>query len=358
MPRLLAAVLLCALIAHSLADEDEGVTWSTRAEGADGMEAHVPAFPDGLDASNQQSLLMWAISNSNPELLHRTAASSEPDSSFSLEEKRERVKQLREIMDKQGQVSETELIKDIIKRLTEAQDVARDLSSLLPLVESIDNANDLKPLGALKYLSEYIVSTDEAVRSAAASVIGKAASNNAKFKQDLVDADPLIIRNLIQMTREAIEQNDQSTAYQGLYAIGSMSAVNHYQTTLHELYDLLSLSLEPQRAIKLKRKALTLISDFNELGLRMEVTRRDRIAGLISEGIENAEDEDFIEKCLQAVNSLVSRDQDWTQRFDLYHLRSKIRRLEVKLHGEEDDDLLVLVRDTLVALIPDGGKEI
>ena len=290
-----------------------------------------------------------------------------------MEAKRERVKLLREIMDRQGQVSETQMMKDIIKRLAfvpDQTDVAHDLRRLLNLAESIDNANDLKPLGALPLLIGYLDlarNHSNEIRSVAASIIGKASANNAKFQIELMEIDPTILHRLIGLTQEALGQKEAlsqkealgqevSLALQGLYALSSMviNSDRHRKLFIDsEGHDLLLTCLAHQ-AFKLQKKALTFIADLHEHGLEVEGQRKDDVAGLISKSIveRGGMDDDHLEKALHLVLSMVQRDQAWVTLFSSHHLTSSLKLIKQRIQDEEEPntELLTLIRDAISAL--------
>jgi hypothetical protein len=351
---------LLLLLSSSLAFDDEAVTWSRQAD----EEEATTSFPDGLDRQAEQSLLMWALSHSDPELLTQAAAASEIPGNQSLEAKRARVKLLREIMDRQGQVSETQIMKDIIKRLAlpEAEGLEQDLRSLLALVESIDNANDLKPLGSLPLLIDCLDSKHSTqVRALSASIIGKAAGNNVKFQNDLMEFDPKFINRLVKMTREALDQNNDDLGLQALYALSStvVNSPEHRKQFIDlQGNDLLLNCL--RREMKMQKKALTFLADLNEYGVEIGGTEGEELARLMSRGIvERGEDDDLVEKALSLVLLLVQRDRPWATLFASHRLAEALGQIERRLQSEEEpnEELIKLTRDAISALIDASNKE-
>lgn len=369
-------LLAIASSSHSF-DDEEALTWSRRADDDD--DDALTSLTHGLDAQNEQSLLMWALEHSDPEVLAHAASSSssggeaEIEADQSLEAKRARVKLLREILEQRGQVSETQAMKDIINRLTSPPDdetsdsVALDLRSLLALVESIDNANDLRPLGALPLLVQYLDSKHSSeIQSVSAAVIGKAAGNNVKFQLDLIEIDPKIIGRLISMTGEALDQRDDSLALQGLYALSNMVInVAEHRKLFIDLGgdDLLLSCLDHQvRSHKLLKKAVTFISDLHDHGFDMSRSMKDKLAPLISEGIvkRGGDDDDYVEKALHLVLSLLHRDQEWIAMLSMSNtLADGLEQIQ-RMHQSEEypnEELIKLIREAITALSGANGRE-
>ncbi|PNH00162.1 Ribosomal RNA-processing protein 8, partial [Tetrabaena socialis] len=107
---------------------------------------------DGEEARSMESLLHWAIANSDPDKLAAQAeAHVRQEVVRDLKEQRQRVKELLDHV--RAQPTETDMLKEgiaILRRpgASDAELLAA-LQALQVLVEPIDNANDLRPLGGL-----------------------------------------------------------------------------------------------------------------------------------------------------------------------------------------------------------------
>jgi hypothetical protein len=195
-------------------------------DGADEPAAAAAAAAPGASGGDGE-LLRWAISHSDPAALREAAKQARASSAASLEERQRRVAELREVVET-SVVSEADMIKQAVAvvqgqlerrrgaggggggiKAASGEEDSRSaalsaLGSLADLAQSIDNANDLRPLGALAPLAALLEppsaggNGDSALRAAAGRCVGVAASNNAKFQADFLAAHPEAVAWLLQ----------------------------------------------------------------------------------------------------------------------------------------------------------------
>lgn len=196
-------------------------------DGADEPAAAAAAAAPGASGGDGE-LLRWAISHSDPAALREAAKQARASSTASLEERQRRVAELREVVET-SVVSEADMIKQAVAvvqghlerrrgaggggggiKAASGEEDSRSaalsaLGSLADLAQSIDNANDLRPLGALAPLAALLEppssaggNGDSALRAAAGRCVGVAASNNAKFQADFLAARPEAVAWLLQ----------------------------------------------------------------------------------------------------------------------------------------------------------------
>eukprot|EP00193_Tetraselmis_chui_P005625 CAMPEP_0177759766 /NCGR_PEP_ID=MMETSP0491_2-20121128/4903_1 /TAXON_ID=63592 /ORGANISM="Tetraselmis chuii, Strain PLY429" /LENGTH=318 /DNA_ID=CAMNT_0019275609 /DNA_START=86 /DNA_END=1038 /DNA_ORIENTATION=- len=202
-----------------------------------------------------ESLLHWAISNSDPGVLQQQAlaASGKEGTKKSVEELRELAKRrakVREAIEAFAEEpTETELIEEAVAilnsylssdwgeaKLEVTQSVAavssqdgeaafraavgiaeNALQALQLLCEPIDNANDLGGLGG-KAPVVTLLSDVRHLRVAAAGVLGVAATNNPTFQGELLKEQPQVLGALIAM----LGSDDDNEAGRALYAMAAI----------------------------------------------------------------------------------------------------------------------------------------
>lgn len=186
-------------------------------------------------AGGDGELLRWAISHSDPAAL-REAAKKAQD--LSVEERRQRVAELRAVMEGGGLKSDTDLMKGAVAELSAFLEGGNDdvatarsaLERLADLAQSIDNANDLRPLGALAPLAALIgggkggkgaATVDPSLRAAAARCVGVAASNNARFQGDLLAAEPRAVAHLLEAVGR--KNDDEKLRLPALFAASTFA---------------------------------------------------------------------------------------------------------------------------------------
>jgi hypothetical protein len=217
-----------SLVLESVGDDNEGAPGAASAGSAE-----PPAAAAG---AGDGELLRWAISHSDPAAL-REAAKKAQD--LTVEERRQRVAELRAVMEGGGLRSDTDLMKAAVKELSafleggEGVDVAAAraaLERLADLAQSIDNANDLRPLGALAPLAALIdanggkkgtATVDPSLRAAAARCVGVAASNNVRFQGDLLAAEPRAVAHLLEAVGR--QNDDEKLRLPALFAASTFA---------------------------------------------------------------------------------------------------------------------------------------
>jgi len=236
---------------------------------------------------SMEKLLHWAIENSDHQALRDGAVQAQREQQqqqqqqsgeaqapapemgqdvLPPDERRARVQELSSMMN--SQPSETELIKEVVAMLEDpelsSEDTLQALEALQVLVEPIDNANDMKVLGAISPVVDLLKAEEGTLRAAAAYVVGTAASNNPRFQLDLLEVYPDIFSRL----RQLLLDSDDEVCNKGLYAVGSL--VRNQRDLSHTflagggLGHLESLMLIPrasQADVRIKRKALSVAMD-------------------------------------------------------------------------------------------------
>ncbi|KAG2493284.1 hypothetical protein HYH03_008420 [Edaphochlamys debaryana] len=175
---------------------------------------------DENDPQSMESLLHWAISNSNPEKLSAQAEEAAPLQMVKdLKEQRRRVKELLDHVS--AQPTEVDMMKegiDILRRDGASDtELLAALQALQVLVEPIDNANDLRPLGGISPVVAVLTRGPE-LAAAAAHVLGTACSNNPTFQRALMAAHPDIVGTLLRVSESA----EEGTAVKGMYALAAL----------------------------------------------------------------------------------------------------------------------------------------
>ncbi|KAG2450497.1 hypothetical protein HYH02_004998 [Chlamydomonas schloesseri] len=139
-----------------------------------------------------------------------------------LKEQRRRVKELLDHV--RSQPTEADMMREGIDILTRPgasdTELLAALQALQVLVEPIDNANDLHPLGGLTPVVAQLGRLAEApgLATAAAHVIGTAASNNPTFQRALLGAHPEVVGTLLQVSAAP----EHECSVKGLYALAAM----------------------------------------------------------------------------------------------------------------------------------------
>ncbi|GIL44565.1 hypothetical protein Vafri_2090, partial [Volvox africanus] len=172
------------------------------------------------DPRSMEDLLHWAISHSDPEKLASQAEEAQKIQMVrDLKEQRRRVKELLDQV--RSQPTETDMMKEGIAILQRPgasdTEVLAALQALQVLVEPIDNANDLHPLGGITAVVTQLTRGSE-VAAAAAYVLGTAASNNPSFQRALLAEHPDIVDTLIQVCQSRQEE----AAVKGMYALAAL----------------------------------------------------------------------------------------------------------------------------------------
>ncbi|PNW80578.1 hypothetical protein CHLRE_07g323500v5 [Chlamydomonas reinhardtii] len=170
-----------------------------------------------------EDLLHWAISHSDPAKL--AAAAEEAQRVQVVKDLKEQRRRVKELLDHvRSQPTEADMMRegiDILRRAGASDtELLAALQALQVLVEPIDNANDLHPLGGLSPVVAQLARLAEApaLATAAAHVIGTAASNNPTFQRALLSQHPEVVGTLLQVSAAP----DHECSVKGLYALAAM----------------------------------------------------------------------------------------------------------------------------------------
>jgi len=166
------------------------------------------------------SLLQWGIENSssstqNGEQLPTTTRGLNAEALAAL----------------MGGPSDADLMKESMTVIRhpdadlESKTIAFD--NLEQLIENIDNANNLEPLGLWQPLVDQLDSAESEMRKMAAWCIGTAVQNNAKAQERL-----LAINAIPMLCKLAVEDIDRSVRRKCVYALSS--GVRNYQPGMNE----------------------------------------------------------------------------------------------------------------------------
>lgn len=173
------------------------------------------------------SLLKWGIENSD-----KTQANGEPPSTRGIS-----AEALQALM---GGPSDADLMKEamhIIKSpdaTPEARAIAFD--NFEQLVENIDNANNLEPLGLWMPLVEQLSSPEAEMRMMAAWCIGTAVQNNDRAQDRL-----LAVNGIPKLCKLAQEDEDPAVRRKCIYALSS--EIRNYQPGMNEAVKYLAKEL-------------------------------------------------------------------------------------------------------------------
>lgn len=172
------------------------------------------------------SLLKWGIENSSASNLDGTKSEQ------SLEAMQPRGLNAEALAHLMGGPTDAELMREA---MTVIQNPESDLESktiafdnLEQLVESIDNANNLSPLGLWDPLVAQLSSVEAELRRMAAWCIGTAVQNNVKAQERLLAVDGIPV-----LCRLAIEDEDEGVRKKCVYALSS--EIRNYQPGMNEV---------------------------------------------------------------------------------------------------------------------------
>jgi len=270
-----------------------------------------PAVPKKGDLN---SMLAWAIENSDPEKLKDNAdlaaqhVKSVNDRKQKFEEK---LADAPEVLDKLFGTESNKMKKPIglivnaTREGAEAvkhSEVENALAELENHVEDIDKANDVNVMGGLGPLVQLLSSSNELIALRTASVLGIMASNNIKAQQQILEAQALPI--LLQLLRQG------SAQAKALYAVGNL--VRNYPEAAEQLFKSggpsLLLELLSSDVVQVKKRVLMLMSDLAAVEevwhawLFREVNspQKDRFMKLL-----HIDDEDLHEKVMHLLLGLL-----------------------------------------------------
>ena len=170
------------------------------------------------------NLLAWAIENQAPE---ETVTMEDPNA---VTQKRRELTQddLRALM---GGPSDADLMKQAIGVILhpEADHEARitAFDNFEQLIENLDNANNIEPLGLWKPLLTLLEHDDAELRKMAAWCVGTAVQNNEKSQQFLLGHGGVSI-----VAKMAIDDKDNAARRKAIYALSS--SVRNFQPGMDE----------------------------------------------------------------------------------------------------------------------------
>ncbi|KAJ3048331.1 hsp70 nucleotide exchange factor fes1, partial [Rhizophlyctis rosea] len=176
-----------------------------------------------------------------------------------------------------------ELIQNDSKPL---EDRITAFDELEELVESLDNANDLRPLSLWHPILQILQSSpDEQLRMYAAWVVGTAVQNNEKAQKDFLDLNalPVVLHSLKNDTSPLVKQKliytlSSALSYPQIYT--QFTSLNGFTTITQTLKDGDSTVL--RRAIHL----LTSLIERNEEGA-LDACGREGVVEIVLEVLEN-----------------------------------------------------------------------
>ncbi|XP_066399218.1 hsp70 nucleotide exchange factor FES1-like isoform X2 [Miscanthus floridulus] len=291
---------------------------------------------DEREFASLDSMLQWAIGNSDPDKLREKAAELER---LSAEELLKKQMEIKELMEKLKVPSDAELMKVAIADLNNSsvllEDRHRALQELLVLVEPIDNANDLDKLGGLLPLIRELSNADEGIRTTSAWVLGKASQNNFLVQNQILGYGAL--ERLVKMGYSS----SAPEAAKALYAISSLIRDNEHGQELflsENGYAMLQHILSTTRTnVRLQKKVVSLLAYIADFQLNTGKSQAPSLSNhlfikSVVEMISSVPDLDLQEKALLAVRSLLqltSADATDLQKFS--GLDDSLNTLRVQL---------------------------
>uniref|UniRef100_A0A0D9XFJ4 Nucleotide exchange factor Fes1 domain-containing protein n=1 Tax=Leersia perrieri TaxID=77586 RepID=A0A0D9XFJ4_9ORYZ len=279
------------------------------------------------------SMLQWAIGNSDPEKLKEQADGVQKLSEDDLLKRRTEIK---ELMEKLKMPSDADLMKIAIADLNNTsislEDRQRALQELLLLVEPIDNANDLDKLGGLVPVIRDLTNANEEIRTTSAWVLGKASQNNALVQNQILGYGALA--KLVKMgyatsTEEAVK---------ALYAISALirNNVNGQEAFYSENGNaMLQHILVSSSDVRLQKKAVFLVTDLADFQLNSGKSGLPFLSDSVFlkslVDMLSRFDLDLQEKVLLAIKSVLKLSSTEATDFESCDLNSVLYRLGVQL---------------------------
>ncbi|KAL6845944.1 hypothetical protein ACP4OV_023392 [Aristida adscensionis] len=357
LPLLVPAATASAAVAVGAAAEGEGENksalgaprqWATgkgEAElvAGDGEGGGATVVEDEFDGGfgSLDSMLQWAIGNSDPEKLKEKAADVQKLSADELLKRRQEIK---ELMEKLKMPSDADLMKVAIADLNNSsislEDRQRALQELLELVEPIDNANDLDKLGGLLPVIRELNNANEEIRITSAWVLGKASQNNALVQNQILGygaLDKLVKMGYSTSTEEAAK---------ALYAISALirDNINGQESFSSENGSAMLQHILGSNSIdiRLQKKAIFLVTDLADFQLNSGNSGlsflSDRLFLKSIVDMLSRFDLDLQEKVLLAIKSLLQLSSVDAADFEFYDIESVLHRLGVQLEDLPSED--------------------
>ncbi|WVZ65532.1 hypothetical protein U9M48_014880, partial [Paspalum notatum var. saurae] len=320
------------------AGKDEG---KMVAEGGAGGGGSVEEDEFAGGFGSLDSMLQWAIGNSDPEKLKEEAADVQKLSADELLKRRQEIK---ELMEKLKMPSDADLMKIAIADLNNSsislEDRQRALQELLVLVEPIDNANDLDKLGGLLPVIQELNNANEEIRTTSAWVLGTASQNNALVQNQILGYGALA--RLVKMGYSTSTEE----AAKALYAISSLIRNNvNGQEAFHSENGsamLQHILVRSSIDVRLQKKAVFLVTDLADFQLNSGNAQlpflSDRLFLKSIIDMLSRFDLDLQEKVLLAIKSLLKLPSTDVEDFEFYDLGSVLFRLGVQLEDLTSED--------------------
>ena len=172
------------------------------------------------------SLLQWGIENSSASNSNSTQPAQ------SLETPKSRGLNAEALAHLMGGPSDADLMREAMAVIQNPESTLDSktaaFDNLEQLVESIDNANNLTPLGLWPSLVAQLSSTESSLRRMAAWCIGTAVQNNVKAQERL-----LAVNGIPVLCRLAVEDADAGVRRKCVYALSS--EIRNYQPGMNEV---------------------------------------------------------------------------------------------------------------------------
>ena len=166
-------------------------------------------------------LLQWGIQNSDAS--HPDGAESQPAPRNLINEDA-----LRSLM---GGASDADLMKEAMHVIRNPEATAESkmiaFDNFEQLIENLDNANNMEPLGLWTPLIELLSSNEADIRRMAAWCIGTAVQNNVKSQERL-----LAMNGIPQICNLATDDADKAVRRKAIYALSS--EIRNYQPGMDE----------------------------------------------------------------------------------------------------------------------------
>ncbi|KAF7845759.1 hypothetical protein BT93_L0754 [Corymbia citriodora subsp. variegata] len=159
------------------------------------------------------SLLSWSLANSGNANEDSNASQTQTDRPLKIDQET-----LRSLM---GGPSDADLMKQSMSAIV-SEDVPLEqkiiaFDNFEQLVEQLDNANNIQPLGLWPALKSQLSSSEQDLRRMSAWCIGTAVQNNEKSQQHALQQG--VIEPIAKM---CIEENDVATRRKACYALSSL----------------------------------------------------------------------------------------------------------------------------------------
>uniref|UniRef100_A0ACD5XUC8 Uncharacterized protein n=1 Tax=Avena sativa TaxID=4498 RepID=A0ACD5XUC8_AVESA len=311
--------------------KDEGELSAER-EASGGGSVVEDDFAGGFGSLD--SMLQWAIGNSDPGKLKEEA---EDVQTLSEDELLKRRVEIKELMEKLKMPSDADLMKIAIADLNNSSisldDRQRALQELLVLVEPIDNANDLDKLGGLVAVIQDLNNANEEIRTTSAWILGKACQNNALVQSQILGYGAL--ERLVKMGYSTSAEE----AAKAMYAISALirDNVNGQEAFCSERGSamLQHILASDSTDVRLQKKAVFLVTDLADFQLNSGNSGlaflSERVFLKLVVDMVSKFDLDLQEKVLLAIRSLLNLPTTDATDLESCDLNSVLYRLGVQL---------------------------